>query len=75
AQATTDYRLILDDRDVDLLIITTRHDLHAKMVTEALQSGKHVFVEKPLAIDYEGLAAIINTYRTVNNGASVNVGF
>lgn len=75
AQATTDYKLILDDQDVDLVIITTRHDLHAKMVTEVLQSGKHVFVEKPLAIDPEGLAAIIDTYRTVNNGASVNVGF
>ncbi|MBW0161471.1 MAG: Gfo/Idh/MocA family oxidoreductase [Sediminibacterium sp. Gen4] len=75
AQATTDYRMILDDQHVDLVIITTRHDLHAKMVTEALQSGKHVFVEKPLAIDPDGLAAIIDTYRTVNNGASVNVGF
>lgn len=75
AKATTDYKMILDDQDVDLVIITTRHDLHAKMVTEVLQSGKHVFVEKPLAIDSEGLAAIINTYRTVDNGASVNVGF
>lgn len=75
AQATTDYRLILDDQDVDLVIITTRHDLHAKMVTEVLQSGKHVFVEKPLAIDPDGLADIIDTYRTMNNSASVNVGF
>lgn len=75
AQATTDYRQILEDRDVDLVIITTRHDLHARMVTEVLQSGKHVFVEKPLAIDPEGLAAIIDVYRTVGNGASVNVGF
>ena len=75
AHSTTDYRLILDDQAVDLVIITTRHDLHAKMVTEVLQSGKHVFVEKPLSIDSEGLTAIIDTYRTVKNGASVNVGF
>ncbi len=75
AQATTDYRQILDDQDVDLVIITTRHDLHARMVTETLQSGKHVFVEKPLAIDQEGLAAIIDAYRHLGNGASVNVGF
>lgn len=75
AQATTDYRMILNDQDVDLVIITTRHNLHAKMVTEVLQSGKHVFVEKPLAIEPEGLAAIIDTYRTVNNCGSVNVGF
>jgi predicted dehydrogenase/threonine dehydrogenase-like Zn-dependent dehydrogenase len=75
AQATTDYRQILEDQDVDLVIITTRHDLHARMVTETLQSGKHVFVEKPLAIDPEGLAAIIDAYRHLGNGASVNVGF
>lgn len=75
AQSTTDYRLILDDQDVDLVIVTTRHDLHAKMVTEVLASGKHVFVEKPLAIDAEGLSTIIDTYRSLNNGASVNVGF
>lgn len=75
AKATTDYRMILDDQDVDLVIITTRHDLHAIMVTEALQSGKHVFVEKPLAIDPEALAAIIDTYGAVHNGATVNVGF
>lgn len=75
AQATTDYQLILEDKDVDLVLVTTRHDLHAKMVTEVLQSGKHVFVEKPLAIDREGLTAIIDTYHTLNNGASVNVGF
>lgn len=75
AQSTTDYRLILDDKDVDLVIIITRHDLHAKMVTEVLQSGKHVFVEKPLAIDQKGLSAIIDAYHFVNNGASINVGF
>jgi predicted dehydrogenase/threonine dehydrogenase-like Zn-dependent dehydrogenase len=75
AQATTDYRLILEDKDVDLVLVTTRHDLHAKMVTEILQSSKHVFVEKPLAIDREGLTAIIDTYHTLKNGATVNVGF
>jgi predicted dehydrogenase/threonine dehydrogenase-like Zn-dependent dehydrogenase len=75
SQSTTDYRLILDDQDVDLVVVTTRHDLHAKMVTEILASGKHVFVEKPLAIDAEGLSGIIDTYRSLNNGTSVNVGF
>jgi predicted dehydrogenase/threonine dehydrogenase-like Zn-dependent dehydrogenase len=75
ARATTDYRLILEDNDVDLVIITTRHNLHAQMVTEVLQSGKNVFVEKPLAIGSEGLTAIIDTYNSLNNGATVNVGF
>ena len=75
SQATSDYRIILDDPEVDLVIITTRHDLHATMVADVLQSGKHVFVEKPLAIDERGLALIVDSYLTLNNGATVNVGF
>ncbi|GAB4023153.1 bi-domain-containing oxidoreductase [Spirosoma migulaei] len=54
AQSTTDYRQILTDSDIDLCVITTRHDSHARLTVEALRAGKHVFVEKPLAIyDHE----------------------
>jgi predicted dehydrogenase/threonine dehydrogenase-like Zn-dependent dehydrogenase len=53
ANSTTDYANILKDPEVDLVMITTRHNLHAAMVIESLQHGKHVFVEKPLAI-HEG---------------------
>ena len=55
---TTDYREILDDKDVDAVIIATRHNAHAAMVLEALQAGKHVLVEKPLALEEDELAAI-----------------
>ncbi len=55
---TTDYREILEDKDVDAVIITTRHNTHDTMVLEALQAGKHVLVEKPLALDESKLAAI-----------------
>lgn len=55
---TTDYREILADKDVDAVIIATRHDTHASMVLEALQAGKHVLVEKPLALDEAEVAAI-----------------
>jgi predicted dehydrogenase/threonine dehydrogenase-like Zn-dependent dehydrogenase len=54
-EATTDYRGILDDREINAVFITTRHSAHAKMAAEALAAGKHVFVEKPLAIDEDGL--------------------
>ena len=46
SQSTTDYELVLDDKDIDLTMITTRHNLHAEMVIKkALNKGKHVFVE------------------------------
>ncbi|MCE7062537.1 bi-domain-containing oxidoreductase [Dyadobacter sp. CY343] len=48
--ATTGSRDILEDSEVDLVMIATRHNEHARQVIEALNAGKHVFVEKPLAI-------------------------
>ncbi len=50
AKATTDYDEVINDPEVDLVLIATRHDQHADMVLRALKAGKHVFVEKPLAI-------------------------
>ncbi|TRU02497.1 MAG: dehydrogenase [Microcystis aeruginosa Ma_AC_P_19900807_S300] len=73
--STTDYQQILLDDEVDLVIITTRHDLHAKMTTEVLRAGKHVFVEKPLALNKEELSSIINSYHEMNDSVSLNVGF
>lgn len=47
---TTDYSELLADDEVDAVIITTRHDLHGPMTIAALEAGKHVLVEKPLAM-------------------------
>src|SRR4029077_18687969 len=55
---TSDYREVLASPDVDAVLIATRHHQHATMTAEALRAGKHVFVEKPLAIDAAGLAAV-----------------
>lgn len=60
--AISDYQEILKDRDVDTVMITTRHNLHAKMVIESLQAGKNVFVEKPLCLTEEELQNIITTH-------------
>lgn len=54
----TDYREILDDKEIDAIIIATRHDTHASIALEALQAGKHVLLEKPLALQEPELAAI-----------------
>jgi predicted dehydrogenase/threonine dehydrogenase-like Zn-dependent dehydrogenase len=62
AYATTDYNRILEDPDVDLVLIATRHDLHARLALEALRAGKHVFVEKPLALNEVELAEIAAFY-------------
>lgn len=48
--ATTDQKAVLSDPAVDAVVIATRHDSHAELTREALCHGKHVFVEKPLAL-------------------------
>jgi predicted dehydrogenase/threonine dehydrogenase-like Zn-dependent dehydrogenase len=73
--STTDFTTILKDLEVDLVLITTRHDLHSDMVIKALESGKNVFVEKPLAINEEGLENIINVYSSLSEPLSLTVGF
>ena len=73
SNSTTNYKEILSDVDTDLVLITTKHNMHAAMVLEAMKSDKSVFVEKPLALTLEELDGIINEYnqRKVN----VSVGF
>jgi len=58
-RAWTDYRSLLDDRDVDAVDIITPHNLHASMAIDALQAGKHVSVQKPMAIDVAECDAMI----------------
>ena len=58
ARATTDEQSVLDDPGVQAVFIATRHDQHASQVLRALRAGKHVFVEKPLALSTEELDEI-----------------
>jgi len=73
SHSTTDYKEILNDEDVDLVLITTRHDKHACMTVETLVAGKHVFVEKPLALNNEQLEQIAVAYR--QSKTTLTVGF
>lgn len=70
---TTDYKEILNDHDVDLVMITTRHNLHASLALEVLKNGKHVFVEKPMALNKIELDELIKVSNQSNG--SITVGF
>ena len=48
---TTDYLEILEDKDIDLVIISTRHNLHAQQAIKAAKAGKAIFLEKPMAMN------------------------
>ena len=73
--ATSDYKEILSDPEVGLVVITTRHNLHAPMVLEAIQAGKSVFVEKPLCLNREELEQITTAYREAPKHVTLTVGF
>jgi len=62
ARATTDAAALIAADDIDVVVIATRHDSHAGFVAQALQSGKHVFVEKPLAVNVGQLDAIVGAW-------------
>lgn len=57
-QATTDTAGLLADEGANAVVVATRHDTHANYVLQALAAGKHVFVEKPLALRHEDLDEI-----------------
>ena len=54
----TDRNAVFSDPDIGGVVVATRHASHAGLVAEALRAGKAVFVEKPLAVDAEGLALV-----------------
>lgn len=71
--ATTDWRKIVEDKNIDLVIVTTRHNLHARIAIEALKQNKNIHVEKPLCLNEEELKEIIKTAQ--NSKGRLMVGF
>ena len=72
--STTDYQEILNDPEIGMVLITTRHNAHADMTLKCLNAGKNVFVEKPLALNIEDLDKIIEA-KQANKKQTVTVGF
>jgi predicted dehydrogenase/threonine dehydrogenase-like Zn-dependent dehydrogenase len=66
---------ILGDPQFHLAVIATRHHEHADQVVRTLQAGKHVFVEKPLAITWEQLDAVTRIYEAIEHKPMLMVGF
>lgn len=71
---STDIRQILSDDDINLVFVATRHNTHAATTVEVLNSGKNVFVEKPLALTQEELDDVARAYKQSNN-CRLMVGF
>jgi polar amino acid transport system substrate-binding protein len=64
---------IMQDSATDVVLIGTRHDSHAQLVRAALLAGKHVYVEKPLAVSKTDLLEVLEAYE--ESEAAVMVGF
>ncbi len=63
---TTDLNALLEDADLDAVFIATRHSTHADFTIRALNAGKHVFVEKPLAVNETQLEDVVTAYQAAN---------
>lgn len=74
ATASTDSAAAIADPAVNTVAIATRHDTHARFVRQALEAGKHVFVEKPLAITQAELDHVEAAWRA-NSDRLLMVGF
>ncbi len=71
--AATELPVVLSDDDIDAVLISTRHHLHASQTIQALQHGKHVFVEKPLALTLSDCRAVLSAAEVASK--LVTVGF
>ena len=58
-RAVSDANEIINDENINLVVVGTRHDSHAELAIEALSRNRHVFVEKPLALDDEQLDQVV----------------
>ena len=75
AEIQTDYRAVLDRKDIDAVSICTPVNLHRKMVIEALEAGKHVLCEKPLGLNTEEARDMLENARRSGKVHMTNFGW
>jgi len=73
AYATTDYDKVLQDKEVDLVLITTRHNLHAEQTIKAAKAGKHILCEKPMALNFDDCHQIMTEVK--KSGVKYTIGY
>ncbi len=71
--SSSSFDEVLKDNDIEFIFITTRHNLHSNMILKSLKAKKHVFVEKPLALNLRDLKLIENEYKKTSS--SLMLGF
>lgn len=72
--ASTDVEAMLANPEINTVAVVTRHNSHARFVRQCLTAGKHVFVEKPLALNREELSEVEQAYRNAD-GPQLMLGF
>ncbi len=78
SEASSDLESVLSNQEINTVVIVTRHDSHASIVSRALAKGKHVFVEKPLALTMEEIDQVEAAYHAAHGeakGPQLMVGF
>ena len=63
ASFTRDYRVVLDRPDIEAVVICSSTDTHARIIEEAAQAGKHIFCEKPIALDLASIDRALKAVR------------
>jgi predicted dehydrogenase/threonine dehydrogenase-like Zn-dependent dehydrogenase len=74
-KASTDYSQLLQSETINTVVIATQHDLHAEQTVAALNAGKNVFVEKPLALTHVELDSIEQAYIAQEGKCRLMVGY
>ena len=75
--AATDASAVMENEMINAVIVATRHDNHAELAKSALKAGKAVWIEKPLALDFDGLNAVVKARngQPDENTAFFQIGF